>query len=178
MRRVLNGASKFHDKSLNNSLLVGPDLLQNLLFVLMLFREHKYAVEGMQVGLLESDQCSLRFLRREDPTSDVSVFDYLGSVKDPETALTLSRSLVELLKLDGFNLTKFISKALKLSLKLNPVTDTLVVSRGVNLELKDSVTQRSVLSCVSFVFDPLGLVAPYTVRARLLLKDIWRFSGQ
>ena len=56
VRRVLNGASRFHGSSLNNSLLVGPDLLQNLLFVLMRFREHKYAIsadiEGMfmQVG--------------------------------------------------------------------------------------------------------------------------------
>ena len=28
------------------------------------------------------------------------------------------------------------------------------------------------------MFDPIGLVAPYTVRARLLVKDIWRLSGQ
>ena len=82
VRRVLNGASKFHGKSLNNSLLVGPDLLQNLLFVLMRFREHKYAIfadiEGMfmQVGLQESDQRSLRFFWREDLTSDVTVFQY------------------------------------------------------------------------------------------------------
>ena len=208
----------------------------------------------MQVVLLESDQHSLRFLWREDPTSDVSVFqytrhifgakvsptcansalrrttvdnqdrytdaanavlnsfymdDYLGSVKNPETALILSRSLVELLKLGGFNLTKLISIVPNLSSKLNSpktsannfkeiitaainpetashvlglkwdhVNDTLVVSREVNRELKDSVTQRSVLSFVSSVFDPIGLVAPYTVRARFLLNNIWRLSGQ
>ena len=34
------------------------------------------------------------------------------------------------------------------------------------------------MSFVSSVFDPIGLVAPYTVKARLLLKDIWRISGQ
>ena len=135
--------------------------------------------------------------------------DYLGSVKNPETALMLIRSLVELLKLGRFNLTKFISNVPNLSLKLNPpktstnnskeiitaainpetashvlglnwdhVANTLVVSRGVNRKLKISVTQRSVLSFVSSVFDPIGLVAPYTVRARLLLKDIWRLSRQ
>ena len=31
---------------------------------------------------------------------------------------------------------------------------------------------------MSSVFDDIGLVAPYTVRARLLLKDIWRLSDQ
>ena len=230
VRRVLNGATKFHGKSLNNSLLVGPDLLQNLLFVLMRFREHKYAIcadiEGMfmQVCLLESDQRSLRFfvaggphihifgakdsptcanyaLRRtavdnQDRYSDAAhavlnnffMDDYLGSVKNPETALMINRSLVELLKLGGFNLTKFISNVPNLFSKLNPpktsannskeiftaainpetashvlglkwdhVTDALVVSRGVNRELKDSVTQRSVFSFVSSVFDPIDL---------------------
>ena len=50
--------------------------------------------------------------------------------------------------------------------------------RVVNHELKDSVTQPSVLSFAFSVFDPIGLVAPYTVRARLLLKEIRRLSGQ
>ena len=40
------------------------------------------------------------------------------------------------------------------------------------------MTQRVVLSLVSAVYDPIGLVAPYTVKARLLLKDIWRLNGQ
>ena len=61
-RRVLNGAAKFHGASLNKSLLTGPDLLQNLIYVLLRFRQHPYAVsadiEGMflQVGVLPSDQ--------------------------------------------------------------------------------------------------------------------------
>ena len=128
-------------------------------------------------------------------------------MKKQETALTLTRTLVELLKLGGFNFKKIISKVSNLSLKLIPpktsanntkeiltaaiipetashvlslkgdhINDTLVVSRGVNRELKDIVTQRSVLCFVSSVFDNIGLVAPYTVRARLLLKDIWRFE--
>ena len=33
VRRVLNGALRFHGNSLNKSLLVGPDLLEKLLFV-------------------------------------------------------------------------------------------------------------------------------------------------
>ena len=38
VRRVLNGASMFHDTFLNKSLLVGPDLLQKLVFVFLRFR--------------------------------------------------------------------------------------------------------------------------------------------
>ena len=51
--------------------------------------------------------------------------------------------------------------------------DTLVVSRGVDCPLDKAITQRTVLSFVSSVVYPVVLVAPYTVRARLLLKDIW-----
>ena len=40
------------------------------------------------------------------------------------------------------------------------------------------MSQRTVLSFVSSVFDPVGLVAPYTVRVRLLLKDNWKISRQ
>ena len=67
-RRVLNGAAKFHGVSLNQSLLVGPDLLQNPLRVLFRFRQHKFPVsvdiEGvfLQIGVIPADQPSLRFL--------------------------------------------------------------------------------------------------------------------
>ena len=80
--RVLNGAAKLHGASLNKSLLAGPDLLQNLIYVLLRFMQHPFAVsadiEGMflQVGVLPSDQPSLRFLWREDPTSNVVVHQY------------------------------------------------------------------------------------------------------
>ena len=82
VRRVLNGAYKFHGTSLNKSLLVGPDLLQNIIFVLLRFRQHKNAVsadiEGMflQVRVPAHDQISLRFLWQEDNTSDVVVHQY------------------------------------------------------------------------------------------------------
>ena len=46
VRRVLNGAAKFHCTSLNKSLLTGPDLLQNLIHVLLRFRKHQFAVSA------------------------------------------------------------------------------------------------------------------------------------
>ena len=82
LRLVLNGASKFHGTSLNKSILVGLDLLQNIISVLLRFYQHKYAVsadiEGMfiEVGVLARDQISLHFLWREDTTSDVVVHQY------------------------------------------------------------------------------------------------------
>ena len=96
VRRVLNGAAKFHGVSLNTKLLTGPGLLQTLIHVLMRFRQHPYAVsadiEGMflQVGVIPEDRPSLRFLWREDPATDVAVYQYVrhifGSKDSPTCA--------------------------------------------------------------------------------------------
>ena len=96
VRRLLNGAANFHGASLNKSLLTGPDLLQIFIYVLLGFRQHPYAVsadiEGMflQVGVLPSDQPSLRFLWREDPTTNVVVYQYTRHIfgaKDSPTCV-------------------------------------------------------------------------------------------
>ena len=131
----------------------------------------------------------------------------LDSFQNRDDALKLGRHLISLLKLGGFRLTKFVSNVPDVKTALDPdnressssvkdncassdqsshvvglkwdhVKDTLVVSRGIDRPLEKTITQRTVLSFVSSVFDPIGLVALYTVKARLLLKDIWQISGQ
>ena len=58
------------------------------------------------------------------------------------------------------------------------VKDTLVVSRGVDRPRDKTITQQTGSSFVSSEFDTVGLVAQNTARARLLLKYIWKISGQ
>ena len=100
---------------------------------------------------------------------------FVGNVKEIQKELCTSSDnlsqIKEILSSEG-------QEPHVLGLKWDQVLDTLVFSRGVNREMKDTVTQRTVLSFFSSVFDPIGLVALYTVRARLLLKEIWRISGQ
>ena len=97
VRRVLNGAAKFHGCSLNKALLTGPDLLKSLIHILFRFRQYPNAVstdiEGMflQVGVIPKDQPSIRFfLWRKDPSTEVSVFRYVrhifGSKDSPTCA--------------------------------------------------------------------------------------------
>ena len=80
VRRVLNGASKFHGKSLINSLLVAPICFRTFaLCRTAVDNQDRYPYAAYAV---------------------LNIFymdDYLGSVKNPETALMLGRSLVELL---------------------------------------------------------------------------------
>ena len=215
------------------------------------FRQHPYAVsvniEGLflQVSVLPSDQPPHRFLWREDPTTNVVVYqytrhifgaknsptcansardnakfypeaakavlenfcvdDYLDSVEPPEKAINRSKELVHLLHLGGLKLTKFVRNVPNLAdridgspqstepkvivpcqkgsshvlgLKWDHTNDTLVVSRGTSCAITNSLAQRLVLCFVSEVFEPISLVAPFTVDARLLLKDIWLVTGQ
>ena len=68
VRRIANAASKFRGESLNPNLSTGPDLLNNLVGVLLRFREHPVAVlsdiEGMfmQITVRQEDQSTLCFL--------------------------------------------------------------------------------------------------------------------
>ncbi len=82
----------------------------------------------------------------------------------------------------GQNITKGSTESSHvLGLKWDHLKDTLVVSRGLSPKSRSEhskVTQRLVLSSVSSVFHPIGLVAPFTIRARLLLKEVWRAKGQ
>ena len=126
-------------------------------------------------------------------------------MESPERALKKSKELVHLFHLGEFKLTKLVSNVPNLAdrtdgspqstepkvvasskedsshllgLKWDHNNDTLVVSRGTSSTVTKSLAQRLALRLVSKVFDPIGLVAPFTVGVRLLLQDIWRVSGQ
>ena len=68
VRIVMNCAAKFHGVSLNSQVLLGPDLLNNLLHVVLRFRQYKWAVmadiEKMYLNchVTPKDRNALRFL--------------------------------------------------------------------------------------------------------------------
>ena len=106
VRRVCNAASKYMGTSLNDELLTGPDILNNLLGILIRFRQHPIAITAdveamfLQVEVTEEDQRVLRFLWREDPTGEVKVLQYTRHVfgaKDSPTCANyaLRRSAID-----------------------------------------------------------------------------------
>ena len=80
LRRVSNARSKYRGVCLNDMLLPGPDLLANLLGVLIRFRERKYPLTAdieamfMQVSVRPADRKFLRFLWG---TEDADFYEYL-----------------------------------------------------------------------------------------------------
>ena len=81
-KRVCNTESKFRGNSLNNNLLIGPDLLHSLIGKVFRFTEQKIAltadIEGMflQVKLPPEDYKVLHFLRRDNTSEPVKVYEY------------------------------------------------------------------------------------------------------
>ena len=53
----------------------------------------------------------------------------------------------------------------------NAETDTFTFQ--VKLPTNSPPTKRNVLSCIASLFDPLQFLSPFTMRARLLMQEIW-----
>lgn len=71
--------------------------------------------------------------------------------------------------LDGGNGVKIF-----LGLRWDPKTDRFSLSRldlGINRKFK---SKREVLSQLSKIFDPIGILSLITFRAKLLMQDIWQ----
>ena len=242
---MCNAASKFRGISLNDNLLTGPDLLQNLIRIIFRFREQKIAITAdieamfLQVKVPPEDCKVLRFLWREiifNTNEPVKVYEYgrhiFGAKNSPtcanyalqqvardntqespqitklirrnfymddfdksvpsaEQAIEIYNMLRAMLARGGFHLTKWISNCEQtmksidqadkspsssktfqaeptspsiLGLQWNVDADNLEVCRGTQKEIPVKITQRAMLSLVSAVFDPLGIVSPFTIR--------------
>ena len=126
--------------------------------------------------------------------------DYLDSFDDPKTAVKTITCVAALLKLAGFDLAKFISnsrdilkeispgnlspKIVNLDLDKLPIERALGISWDPNSDMLTfkvvnkniPETKRGILSMVSSIFDPMGLISPIIVKAKLLIQEIWRRS--
>ena len=131
--------------------------------------------------------------------------DFLKSFRTPQEVIEIYQKVRDILIKGEFNLTKWItsddevksqipetdrsSKVVKmfeaepqssstLGINWNVDRDSLIICRGTEQEFPAKITQRSVLSFVSAVFDPFGICSPFTIRMRFLLRSIWAAMGQ
>jgi len=124
------------------------------------------------------------------------VDDCLKSVPTEDAAVTIADKLRELLARRGFKLTKWLSHSKRvleslpeserainvkgLDFNKPPVKRTLGVQWNVSSDtfdfsivIKDRpATRRGVLSIVSSVYEPLGFVAPFNLKAKFILQDL------
>ena len=132
--------------------------------------------------------------------NDFYVDDGLKSVGTVEEAQRLITDSIELCKKGGFKLHKFVSNHRKVLKAIPPESrcsevqmlndphDKLPTTRTLGIEwciesdsfkfrieMKDTpVTRRGILSTVSSIFDPTGLISPFLLTGRKILQDICR----
>ena len=66
-----------------------------------------------------------------------------------------------------------------LGLNWNTKTDTLSLSLTNLIKETDSIdkiSKRSVLSLSSKLYDPLGFVEPVTVKAKIMMQELWKYN--
>ncbi|CAC5389634.1 unnamed protein product [Mytilus coruscus] len=125
------------------------------------------------------------------------VDDCLKSVSSEQQAIKLATDLQSMLKMGGFRLTKWLSNRRNV---LNAIPESERASSVVSLGTSDMLpsdkalgviwdvnedkikfkvklsdkplTRRGILSIVSSIFDPLGLVSPVTLRAKAIVQHL------
>lgn len=126
------------------------------------------------------------------------VDDILAGNNSQEGICQLYNELVSLLSLGGFQLHKWQSNSDSvlnlipsskkdtdkvtfvespnstkvLGLTWTPSEDCFRISLGKS-GTSDNATKRSVLSCIAQMYDPLGLIGPVIVTAKMLMQQIW-----
>ena len=128
---------------------------------------------------------------------DFYVDDLLTGAQTFEEARALRDDLINLLGKGGFNLRKWASNHPQLcgefseeasgshmSLDLSEIiktlglhwdakTDTILYTVRLS-ESNDPITKRSILSQIAKLFDPLGLLGPVIVLAKILIQQLWK----
>jgi hypothetical protein len=130
--------------------------------------------------------------------NDFYVDDGLKSVESPKEAANLIRKAQQLCKESGFHLHKFLCndkevlkqipskdrgkevQSIDLNIDNLPIERTLGVqwciesdSFRFRIQVNDKpLTRRGILSTVSSIFDPLGLVAPFILTGKRILQDL------
>ena len=129
------------------------------------------------------------------------VDDYFESVDSVEAACERVKRLTKLLSRGGFHLTKWTSSSRtvlrtipmeersepKLDLDLDQLptertlgtlwdaeTDHFCFSIKINVATVTRDTKRRILSAISSIFDPLGLIAPVIFVAKVLMQEMWK----
>ncbi|KAK6168072.1 hypothetical protein SNE40_021971 [Patella caerulea] len=131
-------------------------------------------------------------------SKDFYVDDLLTSVPTVDIAIELGHNLCKLCEKGGINLIKFnsnskevlstfpaekleektidldfdqLSKTKALGIQWNVENDTL----GFDVvDLQKPNTMRGVLSTICSVFDPLNIIAPVLLPAKLIMQELWR----
>ncbi|XP_050312876.1 uncharacterized protein LOC126747939 [Anthonomus grandis grandis] len=121
------------------------------------------------------------------------VDDYFSGSSTIDGAIKLKNDISKVLSKSGFNLRKWVTNNKSIleqnentSIKHYLVEDKMSKILGiawnvendslqylVNLKDDDKCTKRSILSIISKIFDPLGLIGPIIITAKIIMQKLW-----
>ena len=227
-------------KSLNDTLLVGPNLLPDLVAVLLRFRRWPIAISGdirmafLNLFVHEEDKDYHRFLlylnhnivifrfnrlpfgnasspfllnatikyhinlfpqsrAKQELNSNIYVDNLMSGADSIEEAEALYSETCTMLSSANFQLDKWSTnggKLHKLFLKdnVNNVSSKYlgvewdshndIIRFSLNLPTYNNMTKRSLLSIISSIYDPMGLISPYTLMGKIIFQKVWSLGPQ
>ncbi|KAK2575356.1 hypothetical protein KPH14_000829 [Odynerus spinipes] len=177
VRVVFDGSAKTTSGlSLNDVQLVGPTVQQDLFSILIRFRKHRYVLSGdiakmyRQIRIEARDCRFQRILWRSDSLqpikTDFYVDDPLTGSESIEEAVTLKRELISILAEAGFELRKWTSNKQQI----------LDIKGTSNVQLPTEGNHDSKTLEIAQIFDPLGLVGPATIQAKIVMQRLWQLE--
>ncbi|XP_076037767.1 uncharacterized protein LOC143023139 [Oratosquilla oratoria] len=122
------------------------------------------------------------------------VDDWLSGADTVEEANTMFLEAQSILSDAGMTLSKWNSNSKSLTHQLNQFFEVgettkllgmhwkaskdVFSFKGLNLDCNFDLnfTKRNLLSLIARLFDPLGLISPYTMYAKILFQEIWRLG--
>ena len=128
-------------------------------------------------------------------TNDAYMDDIVSGEQNVENALKLQDQLIQLFQAAGMKLYKWISNSKillnnvphedrnynfdsdeivkTLGLIWNPDADCFQFTVSPSTATSSIITKRTVLSDISKLFDPLGLLGPIIVKAKMFIQQLW-----
>ncbi|XP_030763274.1 uncharacterized protein LOC115887891 [Sitophilus oryzae] len=125
---------------------------------------------------------------------DFYVDDLLTGGQTPQDVKELKDNLYKTLHKYGMNLRKWLSndksitadsddifisldydnQTKTLGLLWNSLSDSLQFN--IKHEIPDKTTKRTILSSIAQIFDPMGLLTPVTMTAKIILQQLWKIK--
>ncbi|CAK9797165.1 hypothetical protein ANTQUA_LOCUS1055 [Anthophora quadrimaculata] len=146
---------------------------------------------------LAQDESKAHPIAAEVFARDFYVDDLLTGASSLEAALTLRKDLIALARLGGFHLRQWTSNDTRLIADLqiehqqnslcldpsetqktlgiywNPASDNIIYTVD-QLPNRQRLTKRVILSQISQLFDPLGLLGPVIIKAKIVMQQLWK----
>ncbi|XP_058456721.1 uncharacterized protein LOC131434092 [Malaya genurostris] len=171
------------EKSLNDVLQVGATLQSDIFSILLRFRKHQVVFTADITKIFAKMKAI-----------------HSHSLNEIREAIECQSQIQQLLERGGFPVHKWCSNAIEvlnqipesdreklvhldnssvnvmktLGLVWSPQQDEFVFNVNITNREENPHTKRSVLSEISRLFDPLGLISPVTIIAKIIMQRIWK----